>query len=43
MSNEEMETIAEKIKNKTASVDEIASFTKAFSELMLDVKNGLDK
>lgn len=43
MNNEEMKAIAEKIKNKTASSKEIASFTKAFKELTQDVKEGLNE
>jgi hypothetical protein len=43
MTNEEMKTIAEKIKNEEATPDEVAQFTKAFKELMSDVKEGLDK
>jgi uncharacterized membrane-anchored protein YjiN (DUF445 family) len=43
MNDEEMKAIAEKIKNKTASSEEIASFTKAFKELTQDVKEGLNE
>lgn len=43
MSNEEMKDIAEKIKNKTASPEEISAFTKSFKELMADIKDDLSK
>ncbi|MCF7795157.1 hypothetical protein K9M50_02260 [Patescibacteria group bacterium] len=43
MNNEEMQTIANKIKNKTATPEEISSFTKAFKELAQDVKEDLTK
>ena len=41
MSNEEMMAIAEKIKNQTASQEEIASFIEAFANLMGEIKDGL--
>jgi len=41
MNNEEMKAIAEKIKNNQASPEEISVFTKAFKELMTDIKDGL--
>lgn len=35
--------IAEKIKNKTATEEEIASFTKEFAKLLEDIKDTLSK
>ncbi|MDA3802651.1 MAG: hypothetical protein PF488_01995 [Patescibacteria group bacterium] len=43
MSNEEMKDIALKIKNKEASPEEISAFSKAFKELMTDIKDGLNE
>jgi hypothetical protein len=43
MTNEEMKTIAEKIKNEEATPEEISQFTKAFKELMSGIKEDLDE
>lgn len=42
MNNEEMMAIAEKIKNNTASPEEVIAFTEAFTKLMGDIKTDLE-
>ncbi len=41
MNNEEMMAIAEKIKNGTATQEELVEFSKSFSDLMSSLKNDL--
>jgi len=43
MTNEEMLAIADKIKEKTASEEEIIIFTKEFSKLLGEIKEDLIK
>ena len=43
MTNEEMLAIADKIKEKTASEEEILIFTKEFSKLLGEIKEDLIK
>ena len=43
MTNEEINDIALKIKNKEASPEELTAFTKAFKELMTDIKDDLNE
>lgn len=41
MTNEEMLAIADKIKNKTATKEEILAFTKEYSQLVNEIKEDL--